>query len=153
MAYAITTAEVGSRVWSRKCIFFISVLEWGSSHFNNVVPNGVTNYDRFLRTPNTSKSVSFQDSHTHIAPGSNLVTYASPEEKKLKLRQNTSQQRLTTMTPATYYMNGDSVGTTMQDFHRERVNAQMTRERSRPATSYMRQVCEVTFIRTTTPLS
>lgn len=117
-------------------------MEWGSSHFAKVVPNGRTNYDRFLSaTPPTKKSVSFQTSmDVHVAPSSNLVIHASKDEKKLRLRQNESQRRIETMTPATYYMNGDTVGPSMQDFHRERVAAQMGRSRQRPASSYLRQV-------------
>lgn len=122
-------------------------MEWGSSHFNNVVPNGRTNYDRFLSTaPPSRKSVSFQtNNNIHVAPSSNLVTYMSRDEKKLKLRQNESQKRIDKMTPATYYMGGDSVGPSMNDFHRERVAAQMGRSRKRPASSYMRQVCSIFY--------
>lgn len=118
-----------------------SVLEWGTSHFNNVVPNGRTNFNRFLISKNPTKSVTFQDnSNVHVAPGSNLVTHVSTAEKKLKLRQNESQSRLNNTTPLTYYRGGDSVGASMKDFHRERVLAQMEREKTRPSTSYRKQV-------------
>lgn len=96
------------------------MLEFGGSHFNKVVPNGRTNYcERFVKTvpPSAMKSVSFQqdkNSKSNVAHGSNLVTFASRDEKKLKMRQNESQRRIQNMTPQTYYMNGDTVGVSMQ---------------------------------------
>ena len=102
----------------RKTFYFLPVVEWGSSHFNKVVPNGRTNYcERFVKTapPAAMKSVSFQDnSNVHVASGSNLVTHVSRGEKKLKMRQNESQRRIQNVTPQTYYRDGDSVGPSMQ---------------------------------------
>ncbi|KAF6032676.1 C11orf16 [Bugula neritina] len=93
------------------------VLEWGDAHFNKVVPNGRTNYcQRYVKTaPAGIKSVSFQDNpQVHVARGSNLVTHASREEKKLLLRQNESQSRLKSPDPSVYYRYGDGVGESMQ---------------------------------------
>lgn len=96
----------------------VIVLEWGGAHFNKVVPNGRTNYcNRYLKSaPAAMKSVSFQDnSNVHVASGSNLVTHASQYEKKLQLRQQAARQSLQTPPdPRTYYINGDSVGESMQ---------------------------------------
>ena len=99
-------------------LFLLVVLEWGGAHFNKVVPNGRTNYcERYMKTtPTSMKSVSFQDnSNVHVASGSNLVTHASQQERKLQLRQKASQQRLhAPPNPKTYYINGDTVGESLK---------------------------------------
>jgi len=94
-------------------MFLFLVLDWGSANFAHVVPNGHTNYERFLTSAPTRKSVSFQDnSNVHVRSGSNLVSYVSRDEKMLSLRRNEAARRL--HDPSKYYMNGDGVTGSLQ---------------------------------------
>lgn len=95
-------------------LYFV-VLTFGDSHFNKVVPGGRTNYcERFVNSiPSAMKSVSFQEP-THVASGSNIVTYSSRPEKKLEFRQSESRRLLQSPDPKMYYRSGDGVSTSMQ---------------------------------------